>query len=150
MVRRNTGSYAGSVLSTQLFGPFLCALEPGSVHGLPHVHPEQGPSQHGPGPLLPRPDDPPAGARPGPGGRGRHRLRLPAQHQGDGQGEGEDPQVVRHGAQQASGPGEHHRESWRSEGLLGVLLWEGIQYNRLEGLEPELQTEANQYNHEVP
>lgn len=77
--------------------------EPGSVHGRPHVHPESGPSQHGPGPGLLGADDQAAGAGPG-------SLGSPgsAHGEGGGEGKGENQEAVCDRAQQAPGLGEHH------------------------------------------
>lgn len=81
----------------------LALSEPGSVHGRPHVHPESGSSQHGPGPGLSGADD--QAARAGPGSLGSPGS---AHGKGGGEGEGENQEAVRDRAQQASGLGEHH------------------------------------------
>lgn len=72
------------------------------MHGVPDVHPESRPFEHGPGPGQSGADDPPAGA-----GAGQN-SRQPALGQRDEQSEGTDPQALRDGAQQAPRPGEHH------------------------------------------
>lgn len=97
-----------NVLSLTVNLPVMAALavalsEPRSVHCCPYVHPESGPSQHGPGPSLSGADD--QAARAGPGSLGSPGS---AHGEGGGEGEGENQEAVRDGAQQASGLGKHH------------------------------------------